>query len=113
MTALFDIAGTLTPRADWLLKHSLVVHDYQNRHTGGWDHHSLNTARFLCANRAMTRYASGETEEAAEAAFCARYGLPWWKLEGYVCEITGPVVRAVSAAPVITQMEIPPQEVVW
>jgi hypothetical protein len=82
--AVFD-ALSETPRAAWLNRHNLRLTDYQNRHTGGWDHHSLNTDRYLCANRAMTRFASGATEETAEVAYCDRYGLPWYKLDGFEC----------------------------
>lgn len=77
---LFPEAVASTPHALWLTRHDLRVIDYQDRRNGGWSHHGLNTARFLCCNRAMTRYASGETQELAEQAYCLRHGLAWWKL---------------------------------
>ena len=77
---LFTVPPLSPPHAAWLTRHSLTLRDYQDRRNGGWGYHGLNTDRFLCANRAMTRYASGPTEDAAEQAYCARYGLEWWKL---------------------------------
>jgi hypothetical protein len=75
-----------SPHARWLRTHGLMVRDYQDRHNGGWERHSLNTDRFLCANRAMTQYASGETAEMAEAMYCEHYGIQWWKLERWTRE---------------------------
>lgn len=79
-TDLFPEAVATSPRASWLNTHGLIVRDYQDRHSGGFGRHSLNDARFLCATRSMTRYASGDTQDAAEQAYCERYGLTWWKL---------------------------------
>jgi hypothetical protein len=90
---IIPYAVSESPRAAWLSAHNLAVRDYQNRHTGGWDHHSLNTDRYLVANRAMTRYASGPTEEAAEFAFAARYGIDWWKLASWQGAMASPVVE--------------------
>jgi hypothetical protein len=114
MTTLLD-APSQSPRAAWLSAHNLAVRDYQNRHTGGWDHHSLNTDRYLCANRAMTRYASGANPEQAEARFAERYNIPWWKLDGFECAPAVPVVR--EALPVLAGeqlvMAVPPTVEDW
>jgi hypothetical protein len=73
-TDLFPSAVTLSPRATWQRQHDLVTREYQHPH-------SLNgSQRWICANRANTRYASAETEDAAEQAYCERYGMTWWKL---------------------------------
>ena len=74
---------TATPRDKWLAKHNLVVRDYQDRRNGGVEYHSLNTARWLVANRAMTRYASADTQEEAEYEYSCRHGIEWWKLAGW------------------------------
>lgn len=89
MPELFEAPASLPPREQWLLCRGLIVRDYQ-RHEGGWSHDGLNTARFLCANRAMTRYASGDTEDAAEQAYAVRYGLTWWKLADWNGAMTTP-----------------------
>lgn len=94
---LFEVAASTPPPAAWLARHDLIVRDYQNRHTGGWDYNGLNTDRFLCANRAMTRYASGETQDVAEQNYCALHGLEWWKLaewNGAMADMPPPVAMA-------------------
>lgn len=75
MTTLFSTPTTLSPQAAWHARHGLMLKEYQHVH-------SLNRTgdRFVCANRAMTRWASADTEDAAEMAYCEHYGLPWWKL---------------------------------
>ena len=73
-TELFQADTTLSPRLSWLRKHDLCVTEYQHPH-------SLNgNARWVCSNRAQTRYACADTEDAAEQRYCERYDLPWWKL---------------------------------
>lgn len=88
MNELLDTAQ-LSPRLSWLRDHNLITRDYQDRANGGYAHHSLNTDRWLCANRAMTQYASGATEESAEAAYATRYNLPWYKLAGWNGAMSG------------------------
>ncbi len=82
MSELFDTTESLAPRTRWLHTHGLIVRDYISDR-GGWQHSGLNTDRYLVANRAMTRYASGDSEESAEAAFATRYDIDWWKLAGW------------------------------
>jgi hypothetical protein len=82
-TELFEVAAVLDPHTTWLTRHDLRVTDYQDRQNGGWSRHSLNTDRYLCANRAMTRYASGSTADEAEVAYSRRYSVEWWKLAGW------------------------------
>lgn len=95
-TDLFPEAVASTPRALWLTRHDLRVIDYQDRRNGGWSYHGLNTARFLCCNRAMTRYASGETQELAEQAYCLRHGLAWWKLAEWNGAMSPVLVPAIA-----------------
>lgn len=75
MNALIEIEESVSPRVQWQRRHNLTLREYQHVH-------SLNKAgdRWVCCNMAMTRYASGATEDAAEQAYCERYNLPWWKL---------------------------------
>lgn len=73
-TDLFPSATSISPHAAWLLENDLITREYQHPH-------SLNGgARWICANRAMTRCCSAETEDAAEQAYCERHGVAWWKL---------------------------------
>lgn len=73
MTELLD-APSLSPRLTWRRDHNLRVTECQHVN-------SLNRGgeRFLCHNPAQTRWASGPTKDAAEAAFAERYGIAWWK----------------------------------
>ena len=77
MTDLLGITATISPHAMWLRDHDLIVREYQHPH-------SLNgSRRFVCANRATTRFAAGDTLEEAEQVFCQREGLTWWKLSDW------------------------------
>jgi len=76
-TDLFPSTSADSPRLAWLKRHDLIVREYQHPH-------SLNDShRFICANRAMTRWQTGDTEDEAEQAYCERYGVAWWKLAAW------------------------------
>jgi hypothetical protein len=87
---LLLLAPCPSPHALWLSQHGLMLKEYQHLH-------SLNKAgdRWVCANRAQTRYASADTEDAAEQAYCERYGLQWWKLAEWNEAMAGDGVSAV------------------
>lgn len=71
---LFPAVSGTSPHADWLREHNLITREYQHPH-------SLNgSARWICSNRAMTRYCGADIEDAAEQGYCEMYGLDWWKL---------------------------------
>lgn len=73
-TDLFPSAVSESPRLAWLRRHGLIVREYQHPH-------SLNgSQRWLCANRAMTRYCVADTEDAVEQRYCELFGIAWWKL---------------------------------
>lgn len=63
-----------SPHATWLAAHGLITREYQHPHSLNGD------KRWICANRAMTRYACGDTEDEAERIYCEREGIEWWKL---------------------------------
>jgi hypothetical protein len=94
MQTLFETAEALSPQAAWQLKHGLMLREYQHVH-------SLNRdgARFVCANRAMTRYASADTEDEAEQAYCERHSIAWWKLAQWN-EAMAEVRRVDAGSPV-------------
>lgn len=95
-TTLFPTPESTHPRDSWLSTNNLRVTDYLNRRNGGWDRHSLNTDRFMCHNKPMTRFASGATAEQAEAAYAARYGIPWWKMAGWNGAMDGAAAAVVD-----------------
>lgn len=71
---LFPSAAGESPRLSWLRAHDLRVIEYRHPH-------SLNgNRRWVCCNRAQTRYVTADTEDAAEQRYCELFGLTWWKL---------------------------------
>ncbi len=81
---LYDPANVVHPHERWQRDHNLILRDYQDHRNGGVECHSLNAGkRFLCANRAMTRYAAADSADEAEYEFCSRFRLPWWKPENW------------------------------
>lgn len=74
---LFPSAVSESPRAAWMRRHDLIVREYAHPH-------SLNAGnRWLCANAAMTRYCSADTQDAAEQRYCELFSITWWKLESW------------------------------
>lgn len=71
---LFQIPEEPSPRLTWLRTNDLIVREYTRPN-------SLNGAhRWICANRAQTRFVCADTEDAAEQRYCELFGLTWWKL---------------------------------
>jgi len=72
---LLSEAATISPHAMWLRDHDLIVREYQHAHSL-----NRNSDRFICCNRAMTRWAGADTQDAAEQKYAEMYNLDWWKL---------------------------------